>query len=550
MARHSELVIQIQTLLSAEMWKEASVYVRHAAQKVEHRGQSRELRALTEQVPAAVRAQGDWPEALAWVAYRTADLELLIGALKAAPARWPAFEAFRASLEHRWTDTLALAERAYSGPDHKPDTDHRPGPAEAVAARFRACALAELQRPGWQEAYREAAARATGRDRGLLLLEFGHQLSSRQQEEAAREAYAQAVPDLRGDPLWLTLTQANLGITCLRLGLLSDASRALQSAIRTGQQGEGLHHLSTAWRGLGGLALHQGQFARAHHAFAVAYTKADNLSDQVAAYRGTARVYRLQGRFDEAMTQLYEALRYVTAGQQSGDVQPLGQVQPHPVYADLAALHLLIADPEAAQRSLTHAVAATTSDGWRIQVVQAELRRLGSESEPEASLHELRLDQTWAQEEAWVFPALFARLGQRALRPVWSAQISTDGPISLSMNGEQVPLFPQRASASLLAFLTYQGGSVSAERALEALDLPGKTVRARQQALSKVVAELRVLLGWPDSVISRGGLLHLSAEPCWNALELPPASRADLFCEGRLDPWVLLWREEQSPRFE
>ena len=532
MARHSELVMQIQTLLSAGRWREASVYVRHAAQHIDHRQQAHELRALVHQVPADVQPTGIWPEALAWVAYRTADHSLLHATLEKAPGRWPAFEAFRASLQGRWTDTLTWAEQACQ--------DHKPGPEATLAARFRACALAELQRPGWQDAYREAARQASGRDRGLLLLELGHHLSSRQQEEAAREAYARAVPELRADPWSLTLTQANLGITCLRLGLLPDAERALRAALKTGQQGAGGQHLSTVWRGLGGLALHRGQFARAHHAFSVAYTKADNSADQVAAQRGTARAYRLQGRYDEAMTQLHEALRSASA------LQPSGQIQAHPVYADLAALHLLIDDPAGAQVSLGRAMAATASDDWRIRVVQAELRRLGGEPEPEAGLRALRLDQTWAQEEAWVFPALFAPLKQTAPRPLWSAQVSADGPITLSMGGEAVALSPWRVSASLLAFLVYHGGSVAAERALEALDLSGETVRARQQALSKAVAELRTLLGWPDSVLSTGGLLSLSSEPCWDALRTPTAARHDLFCEGRLDPWVTEWREHHQ----
>ena len=508
------------------------MYVRHAAQQIDHRHQAHELRALVHQVPADVQATGTWPEALAWVAYRAADPGLLHAALETAPGRWPAFEAFRASLQGRWGDTLAWAEQA--------GQNHRPDPEATLAARFRACALAELQRPGWQDAYREAAQRASGRDRGLLLLELGHHLSSRQQEESAREAYARAVPELRADPWSFTLTQANLGITCLRLGLLLDAERALHAALKTGQHGAGGQHLSTVWRGLGGLALHRGQFARAHHAFGVAYTKADNPADQVAAQRGTARAYRLQGRCDEAMTQLHEALRSAPA------LQTGGQLQAHPVYADLAALHLLIGDLAGAQVSLGRAVAATASDDWRIQVVQAELRRQGGEPEPEAGLRALRLDQTWAQEEAWVFPALFALLELTVPRPVWNAQVSADGPITLTMGGEAMALPPCRVSASLLAFLVHHGGSVAAERALEALDLPGETVRARKKALSKAVAELRTLLGWPDSVLSAGGLLRLSGEPCWAALRTPALLRQDLFCEGRLDPWVTEWREHQQ----
>ena len=154
------------------------------------------------------------------------------------------------------------------------------------------------------------------------------------------------------------------------------------------------------------------------------------------------------------------------------------------------------------------------------------------------------------QEEARVFPALFALLGRQPLRRVWTAQVGTDGPICLHMSGEPVALRPNHVSASLLAFLALHGGQAAAERVLEALRLPGSTVRARKQELSRAVGQLRDALGWPEAVSSAGGLLSLSNEVQWLAPLLPPPARADLFCEGRLDPWVLEWRlEHETSRF-
>jgi len=128
------------------------------------------------------------------------------------------------------------------------------------------------------------------------------------------------------------------------------------------------------------------------------------------------------------------------------------------------------------------------------------------------------------------------------------ARLDADGPLRLSMSGEPVALRPARASASLLAFLVHHRGKVTAERALEALELPGKDVRARKKALSKVVGELREVLGWPDAVRTVDGLLCLSDDVTWADLHLPPPERADLFCEGLVDPWIEEWKVEHDRR--
>lgn len=96
----------------------------------------------------------------------------------------PAFEAFRDSPGEGWPETLKWSDEALK-------SQHSLGAGKAaIAARFRACALAELGRGGWAEAYEGAALLAAGWDRGLVLLEFGHQLSSHEREAEARDAYA------------------------------------------------------------------------------------------------------------------------------------------------------------------------------------------------------------------------------------------------------------------------------------------------------------------------------------------------------------------------
>ena len=531
MARHPELLLHLQTLLAAELWPEALLHLQHGARHVQNRQQARELRPLVDRFPPSAASLGAWPRALAWVAYRTADSALLERALGDTSGAFPAFEAFQASLGERWPETLTWSDEALGN-------QHSLGAGEAaIAARFRACALAELGRRGWAEAYEQAALLATGRDRGLALLEFAHQLSSHEREAEARDAYARALPELRTDPSLSTLTYANLGITCLRLGLIHDAGRALRTAHDQVAQGEGVRQLSTIWRGLGGVSLHRMQLERAQHAFAMALQKADTGHDRLAARRGSARVYRMQGRYDEALTELHQALR-----------QDHSLAGPHPFYADLAALDLLVGDVSGAARRLEQVPPVQGSNGWRVKVVQAELARRAGTASPEMDLRDLALDHTWAVEEARVFPELFALLGLSSARPPWTAELSADGPLQVTMSGEPVPLRPSRVSSSLLAFLIFHQGQTSAERALEALDLPGKNVRARKQSLSKAVAELREVLGWPDAVLTSGGLLGLSRAVDWAPLRLPAPDRTDLFCEGRMDPWVELWKHEHDSR--
>ncbi|GAA5513939.1 hypothetical protein Dcar01_02688 [Deinococcus carri] len=518
-----ELLAHIGTLLAAQEWQAASLHVRRAAQEVTSRAGGKQLREVVlSHLPPQQRGAGEWPHALAWTAYRSGDLTLLGEVLDALPGGFPAFEAFRASLKPDWAVTRDWAAQA-----------RLDGADRAVAARFHACALAALDDPAWPAAFEEARQASGRRDRGLLHLELACHLINVKQEAAARDALARAVPDLRGDPWAQTLVQANLGISCLRLGDLGAAERALREAVRWGEHPEGRASLSAAWQGLGGLYLQQGQLARAAHAYSEAHRKAEFWGDRRMALRAQANVHRLRGELDEALSLLHDALAYEEAL----------EGQPHPLYADLAALRLLAGDPAGARACLAQVRAETIKDTWRAQVVRAELRRRAGEGDVLAELQDLDLNHTWTRQEAWAFPELFAPLGLPGQPPPWTATVTTDGPVRLSMNGVDVPLPPTRPEASLLAFLLLHGGQASVERVLEGVTLPGTTPRRQRQALSKVVAALREVLAWPGAVQSGGSLLTLSKEVEWT-LVTPPPGRTDTFCEGLLDEWVVQWRND------
>ncbi|GAA4020286.1 hypothetical protein GCM10022631_37490 [Deinococcus rubellus] len=410
-----------------------------------------------------------------------------------------------------------------------------------IAQRFRACALAELGDAEWQQAFLDAKRGIGGRDRGLLGLEFAYSLIRTGHEAAARDVLAQAATDLRGDANLLTLALANLGISCLRLGELVEAEHSLRQAVKVGQHPEGRLYLSTAWRGLGGLYLRLGQFARAAHAYEMAQVKAETPDDRSKAMRSAAWVAQRQGRLNDAMILLHEVFQH----------DRVADGQPHPAYADLAVLRLLASDLKGAAQALVLVPAGSLEDRWRAGVVQAELRRLGfqeggSQTDIDEELRALNCSAVWAQQEADIFPKLFALLGIRAQRPTWEAVVYADGPVRVMMNGSLLPLKATRPAAALLALLLLNGNRVSSERALDAISLRGATPRARRQELSRAIQELRVALGWREALSAEQGVIALSPEVDWQPLVLPPPERAETFCEGRYDRWILEWRDEQQ----
>ncbi|PTA67252.1 hypothetical protein C8263_13135 [Deinococcus arcticus] len=188
------------------------------------------------------------------------------------------------------------------------------------------------------------------------------------------------------------------------------------------------------------------------------------------------------------------------------------------------------------------------NDRLRWHLVRAELdRRAGKMEAAQQAMNPfdpslLRHMRTLGR----LFPEVYALRGVTIETPPWTVRCSLAGPVRLWMYDIELQLRSTRPAAGLLALLVTHGGRVSRERALDALDLPGRTPDARRKALSAAVAELREVLGWPDSVVVRGGVLALSEEPTWLEPEYPGPGREDLFCEGRYDPWVVDWRSERA----
>ncbi|MBZ9712816.1 hypothetical protein [Deinococcus multiflagellatus] len=221
--------------------------------------------------------------------------------------------------------------------------------------------------------------------------------------------------------------------------------------------------------------------------------------------------------------------------------------EPQPCLSILAAMRLLNGDVPGAEEALAQAPIHNELDRLRWHVVRAELdRRAGNAAGAQRSMDQVNVNlMRNVRSTGRLFPEVYTLRGVVIDTPPWTVRCSLAGPVRLWMYDIELPLRSTRPAAGLLALLVTHGGRVSRERALDALDLPGRTPDARRKALSAAVAELREVLGWPESVAVQGGVLALSEEPVWLEPEYPAPGREDLFCEGRYDPWVLEWRSER-----
>lgn len=520
------LAAHLQSLLAAEAWEAARLHLQAGAQAVRSRADGVLLGQVAREVPPHLWAEPGWARALAWAAYRAADLPLLRAVLASQPEGLEAFRAFLACTEGRPAEALPWAQAGLEGLDR------------AVAARYRAQALLRGGVPGWREAYAAALQAARGRDRALVQLDYAVALTSAGDDVAARPEFAAAAAELGGDLWGAAFAWSSLGIVCLRLGDLTGAERALTRAQVAARKETTGQHLVAVQLGLGGVYRGHGEYPRARHAFQQAARLAVRAEDRVVALTGEARTLALWGRVDEALAVMYDA-----AGQ-AGVLDPGGP--PHRLFVEVAALRALLGDPAGARVALARAGTLRPDDRLLAGVVRAELlRREGQEARARAALEALAPGPLWAQEHARLFPALLGLIGVAPPQlPAWEAVVSTDGPVSVSMHGQTLPLRSSRPEAALLALLVSQGGSLGRERLQDALDLPGQSENARRKELSRAVASLRAVLGWPEAVQATGNTVSLSPDLRWTH-RLPPPERADLFCEGRFDPWVHDWRLER-----
>ncbi|MDR6219405.1 hypothetical protein [Deinococcus soli (ex Cha et al. 2016)] len=407
-------------------------------------------------------------------------------------------------------------------------------PTRSLTLTQLAGAAAMLDHPHWKELYRFQIAQAPPIYRGLARLQFAFDLQHHQEVGEATTELTRALGDLRHDPTSSTYIYRTLVSTALDTSQPGAALTALRKAEAIAQDGLLASELFLP-RAL--LTLNLTQYPVAIQTAAIAREHV-SVPDRLAATLATgAKALALMGQTFEAvlMTQEAAALhRVLDSGR-------------HAVLNHLALAYLHAGDLPRAQEALSRADSHSQHAGTLSWLARAECaRQAGGEPLPpgngiRAQLATLR----WSWVRAYL-PALLEHYAVVTFAPPeWTVRVSLAGPVRVWMSGDELPLRSTRPEAGLLALLVTAGGQVSRERALDALDLPGKTPTARRKALSAAVAALRELLGWPGALTVDRGVLRLSDAPRWEEPTLPGRGREDFFCEGRFDPWVLEWREER-----
>jgi tetratricopeptide (TPR) repeat protein len=510
----------VADLVRYERWEGLLTAFRQALNLTVTRADGVVVAQAMNRVPMERRALPEWRRLAARVAYRSGDVtsgEALLDAVGDAPG----LEAFRAwvHLERgRYEAALHSADAALEDVD--------------VALRVRPYAVAMLRRADWAEVFEASLAKLEGRQRGLTLMSYGAFLSYHGRDAEARSAYAESLALLREDVFFVAQVEYNLAVACLRLDLPDQALTHALRATRSAASLDGSRFRGRAWSGLGAVQRAREEWPRALQSYENAVRLASDGDDRVQAWRGLAMQQRIARQVPEALTTLYEVVHF-----DPGFTR---------VHADLAAAKLQNGDAHGALQTLEHlGDTSYTEENARVLVVRAELeRRAGKAARALEYLYSPLLTPAVRRDERWCFPELFALVGEDCARlPPMRVRVSMDGAVRVFINElELSPALRQRES-SLVACLVEARGQLSAERLIDALELPGRNERLRSQTLHRVAKSLRDALGWDASVtVERSKRVYrLDKNIVWQST-YPEPERSDAFCDGLHDRWVEEWR--------
>jgi hypothetical protein len=277
---------------------------------------------------------------------------------------------------------------------------------------------------------------------------------------------------------------------------------------------------------------------RSLHAYQKAVALSSEADDRIQAWRGLASTLRVCGRVPEALTELYEVVKF-----DRGFVR---------VWADVAAAKLQNRDVIGAREALSMFTETVYEEECqRAAIVRAELARLAGDDAARDVIFETKISVALMREERFCFPELFALLGYSVQTPEqMRLNISMDGPVRVFIGERELPAPLTKREAAVLACLVHARGSLTTERLLDAVTtIGGSTERLRAQTLSRVAGELRSSLGWPEAVtVERSrSVYRLDPSVRWEAV-YPTADRTDAFCDGLNDRFVEEWREFQNHR--
>jgi tetratricopeptide (TPR) repeat protein len=409
--------------------------------------------------------------------------------------------------------------------------------------RTKGEALFWLGQPQWQEVLEQSRPYLQGAALGRMLIDLGGFLNERGRRAAARVCWAEALSYLEGDPYYLAWTHSNLGYSLFK-DQPHKAEEHLLEALRISKKDGAGDFRCKALAGVGAVRRSLGEWERALHSYQQAYRAGGDGKDLQLAKWGWGHTLRLMGRVEEALARLQQALR-------------LGPAEVW-LEADLAAAHLMLAEPESVEQSLPRLNGYLQSGqlGERGQVVLrvlgAELaRQQGKLGRARQLLAGLELHSLWAREELGCFPALAPMLGLKtvARNPQHRVEVRPFGRLEVLVNGRRVPIPAVSKAGELLVFLLVNGREVSLEVLLDRLADPHN--KNPRKALWEIIEKLRQALGWKDSLQSCGGVYILDPQADW-VCDLEPGrdpaplgyERSQSFMAGYYSEWIEEWRQQ------
>jgi tetratricopeptide (TPR) repeat protein len=399
----------------------------------------------------------------------------------------------------------------------------------------------QLRNP-WEISFKEAMNILTGRNLGLLYLNYGYCLEESRRGQESRAILTEALSLLKRDPYSLAWIRYNLGTSCLRDLEIVEAERHFLEGERLSLNPKSFSMRSSILSGLASVRRTRGEWPRAEFTYREAFRTATDSFDRVFALTGLTRTFLLSNRFSEANETLELELHPEDAN--DPNIQ---------IVRALVFLHLNDAvRAKLALESINVPVVGTYQ--WLERIARAELaRRDGLLDAVVALLEGLPVQTLHAREEVRLWPELFALL-QAAGKPVplpleyvgrMLVRVTATGILRVTVNDRSVPIPPVGRAGELLVFLLEQGGGASLEAIREALfpeALDSAAVRRASKTVWFHAENLRKAFGWAGSVQALGGAYQLDPDVTWQYDVAEARERGAFrgeFLKGVYSEWAL-----------
>jgi tetratricopeptide (TPR) repeat protein len=200
------------------------------------------------------------------------------------------------------------------------------------------------------------------------------------------------------------------------------------------------------------------------------------------------------------------------------------------------------------QKDLDNAVPLANVNSQHLAIVaRAELElRAGNNQKAHDLLQEIPLNTLQMREESRAFANLFALLESQQPMLEYVTQTKVEitalGVLQVKVNQRLVPIPPTSRIGELLVFILEQGGTASLEQITDALyaDALSELEQNRaRKAIWKLTRDLRLALGWQNSIASLQRAYQLDPNAVWDYDAWDKTVKAKGFLSGIYSNWVL-----------